>query len=186
MDYVIDICHPTPADVVFVLDSSVSMTQEDFQKQLDFVANFSGRVPIGPRDFQISVVTFSSEAHLEFYLNQFSDNTSVIEAVRNITFKPGTTRTDLGLETVRFYHQEVVTYIKICTVVVFNDLITWKSSKLYSILNCFGSADKYDKHTSYAELTYNGRKGIHVISFKIVMFTHTTAVETNKENIILH
>ncbi|XP_053375140.1 fibropellin-3-like [Mercenaria mercenaria] len=93
-----NICHPTPADVVFVLDSSVSMTEKEFKKQLEFIANFSSKVPIGPRDFQISMVTFSFHAHVEFYLNQYTDNSSLIDAVMNITYKPGSTRTDEGLK----------------------------------------------------------------------------------------
>ena len=99
--YFTDICHPTPADVVFVLDSSVSMTEQEFNKQLEFVANFSSTVPLGPRDFQISVVTFSSHAHVEFYLNQYRDNTSIHDAIMNITYKRGITRTDEGLKKVK-------------------------------------------------------------------------------------
>ncbi|XP_060605531.1 collagen alpha-3(VI) chain-like, partial [Ruditapes philippinarum] len=95
------ICHPSPADVVFVLDSSVSMTRQEFNKQLEFVANFSSKVPIGPHDFQISVVTFSTNAHVEFYLNQYKDNVSLHDAIMKVKYKRGTTRTDKGLKAVR-------------------------------------------------------------------------------------
>ncbi|XP_060605528.1 transmembrane cell adhesion receptor mua-3-like [Ruditapes philippinarum] len=96
-----NICHPTPADVVFVLDSSLSMSEQEFTKQLEFVANFSSKVPIGPRDFQISVVTFSTDANVEFYLNQYKDNVSLHDAIMNVNYKYGITRTDKGLEKVR-------------------------------------------------------------------------------------
>jgi hypothetical protein len=78
------------------------MTEQEFNKQLEFVANFSNTVPIGPRDFQISVVTFSSDAHVEFYLNQYKDNVSLHDAIMNVTYKRGITRTDKGLEKVRW------------------------------------------------------------------------------------
>jgi hypothetical protein len=77
------------------------MTEQEFTKQLEFVANFSSNVPIGPRDFQISVVTFSTDANVEFYLNQHKDNVSLHDAIMNVTYKYGITRTDKGLEKVR-------------------------------------------------------------------------------------
>lgn len=95
-----DICHPTPADVVFVLDSSVSMLESQFHKQLEFVANFTDNVIVGPRDFQISVITYSFDAHVEFFLNQYTNNVTLKDAIFNVTYKPGATFTDKGLEKV--------------------------------------------------------------------------------------
>ena len=95
-----DICHPTPADIVFVLDSSLSMLEHQFRKQLQFVANFTDHVQVGPRDFQISVITFSTDARIEFYLNDYTDNITLKEALGRIQFKPGVTFTDKGLSQV--------------------------------------------------------------------------------------
>lgn len=95
-----DTKHLTKADVIFVLDSSASMTEKQFHTQLEFVANFSNKVSIGPNDVRISVITFSSYACVEFDLDMSKDNTSVINAVLNITYKPGVTRTDRALEKV--------------------------------------------------------------------------------------
>jgi hypothetical protein len=76
------------------------MTEREFKKQLEFVANFSSKVPIGPHDFQISVVTFSTNAHVEFYLNQYKDNVSLHDAIMKVKYKRGTTRTDKSLKAV--------------------------------------------------------------------------------------
>ena len=97
-----DVCHPIPADVIFLLDSSISMTEEQFQKQLDFVANFTSHVTVGPDDFQIGVVTFSFKAHVEFYLNNYTDNADVQSAIKGITYKPGATFTNKALDKVIF------------------------------------------------------------------------------------
>jgi hypothetical protein len=76
------------------------MTEKEFKKQLEFVANFSKTVPIGINDTQISVVTFSCDAHVEFYLNQHENKTSLYDAIMNVTYKPGITRTEEGLKVV--------------------------------------------------------------------------------------
>lgn len=91
------ICQPSVADLVFILDSSLSQTEQNFNKQLDFIDKFISHIVIGENDFQVAVVTFSTTAKIEFFLEQYRDNTTLKEAVRNITFKPGATYTDKGL-----------------------------------------------------------------------------------------
>ncbi|KAL3861910.1 hypothetical protein ACJMK2_007923 [Sinanodonta woodiana] len=91
------ICHPQPADMIFLLDSSVSQTEQNFKNQLHFVSNFTKQVLIGPNDTQISVIKFSSDAMIEFDLNTHDNNISLNEAIQSIQFKPGITRTDKAL-----------------------------------------------------------------------------------------
>ncbi|WAR18708.1 CO6A3-like protein [Mya arenaria] len=64
-------CGDHPADIVFLLDSSSSEGADNFQKQLDFMTNFVRQFDIGPSDVQVGLVTFSSSAHSEFYLNSY-------------------------------------------------------------------------------------------------------------------
>ncbi|KAK3587125.1 hypothetical protein CHS0354_006768 [Potamilus streckersoni] len=94
----IGICHPQPADMIFLLDSSVSQTEQNFMKQLDFLSNFTDHVLIGPNDTQISVITFSSEALVEFNLTIYDNEKSLKTAIKSIKFKPGITRTDKALQ----------------------------------------------------------------------------------------
>ncbi|KAL3856722.1 hypothetical protein ACJMK2_011445 [Sinanodonta woodiana] len=94
----IGICHPQPADMIFLLDSSVSQTELNFMKQLEYVSNFTDHVLIGPNDTQISVITFSSEAIIEFDLTTHNNNISLNKAIQNIKFNPGITRTDKALQ----------------------------------------------------------------------------------------
>ncbi|WAR02567.1 VWA2-like protein [Mya arenaria] len=93
-------CQPTMADVIFLLDSSISQTENDFQNQLAFVNQFIDHVVVDERNFRIGVVTFSFKAHLEIGLNDYNDNVTLKQAVNNITFRPGGTLTHLGLKKV--------------------------------------------------------------------------------------
>ncbi|WAR02513.1 SERR-like protein, partial [Mya arenaria] len=68
-------CQPTMADVIFLLDSSISQTEDDFQKQLTFINRFVDHVVVDEKNFRVGVVTFSFEAHLEISLTDYGDNT---------------------------------------------------------------------------------------------------------------
>ncbi|XP_052236621.1 collagen alpha-1(XII) chain-like isoform X3 [Dreissena polymorpha] len=95
-----NICQPTMADVIFLLDSSVSQSRDQFTRQLDFVNQFIDHVVVGTENFQFAVVTFSFAAKVEIRLAEFNDNATLKEAVRNISFRPGGTFTHKGLQTV--------------------------------------------------------------------------------------
>ncbi|KAH3747779.1 hypothetical protein DPMN_182209 [Dreissena polymorpha] len=95
-----NICQPTMADVIFLIDSSVSQSRDQFTRQLDFVTQFIDHVVVGAENFQFAVVTFSFEANVEIGLAEFNDNVTLKEAVKNIPFRPGGTFTHKGLQTV--------------------------------------------------------------------------------------
>ncbi|XP_052802582.1 cartilage matrix protein-like [Mya arenaria] len=101
-------CQPTMADVIFLLDSSISQTEDDFKKQLAFVNQFIDHVVVDERNFRVGVVTFSFKAHLEIGLNDYKDNVTLKEAVNNITFRPGGTLTHLGLDEVTKHVQDIL------------------------------------------------------------------------------
>ncbi|KAL3856721.1 hypothetical protein ACJMK2_011444 [Sinanodonta woodiana] len=94
----LSICHPQPADMIFLLDSSVSQTELNFMKQLEFVSNFTDHILIGPNDTQISIITFSSDAIVEFDLATHNNSISLKKAIQSIKFNPGITRTDKALQ----------------------------------------------------------------------------------------
>ncbi|KAL3875072.1 hypothetical protein ACJMK2_038010 [Sinanodonta woodiana] len=94
-------CGSTPADIVFVLDSSGSEGTTNFKKQLDFVRDFAYQFQIGPQNVQISVVTFGSHAKEEFPLNRYQDQTALLSAISRIVYHSGTTQTDEALAYVR-------------------------------------------------------------------------------------
>lgn len=100
-EYEIGVCTTIPADAIFVLDSSISQTEQQFKKQLDFIINFSEHVSISNENFQIGVVTFSTSAQVEIDINQNLTKAALQDAVRKIPFRPGATFTNKGLATAR-------------------------------------------------------------------------------------
>ena len=98
---VLEECGTNIADIVILMDSSVSVGTTNFQKQKNFVADFVGNFNIGPNNVQIGVVTVASEPHNEFNLNTFQIKADVVNAVYSIEYIFGGTRTDLALTYVR-------------------------------------------------------------------------------------
>ena len=80
-------CQPSVTDVVFVLDSSVSQTAHEFNKQLDFINKFVDHVVLGIENFQIAVITYSFEAKVEIELGQYNDSVLLKDVVSNIQFR---------------------------------------------------------------------------------------------------
>lgn len=82
-------CQDSIADVVFVLDSSRSIWEPDFYKQLNFVENIVKQFKISPNNTQVGVVTFGQYNTLRFHLNKYHDATKLQNAISTIRFKPG-------------------------------------------------------------------------------------------------
>ena len=91
-------CGSSPADIVFLLDSSVSVGTTNFEKQINFVADFAGTFDIASNAVRVGVVTFASVANNEFNLNTFKSRGETINAINNIEYIFGGTRTDLALK----------------------------------------------------------------------------------------
>lgn len=73
----------------------------NFDKQLDFVARVANDFPIGTKDVQIGLVTYSDNPNLEFYLNRYTTKSSLLAAIQKVPYSSGTTRTDLAIKYVR-------------------------------------------------------------------------------------
>ena len=90
-------CVSNLADIVILMDSSVSVGYTNFEKQKNFVADFANTFKIGQNNVQIGVVTFASEPSNEFNLNTFQTKEEVVNAIYGIGYIFGGTRTDLAL-----------------------------------------------------------------------------------------
>jgi Mg-chelatase subunit ChlD len=92
-------CHAgAAADIVFVLDSSGSVGQANYQKMLQFVKSMASNFPIGSDKVRIGVETFSSRPYTEFNLNKNLDHASVATAIDHISYKSGGTNTGTALK----------------------------------------------------------------------------------------
>nr|KAG5693012.1 hypothetical protein BaRGS_005636 [Batillaria attramentaria] len=75
------------ADVVFIVDSSRSIWEPYFRKQLDFVADVVSRLNVAPDLSHVGVISFSEGARVEMYLNELNDDVpTMLERIKKIQF----------------------------------------------------------------------------------------------------
>ncbi|XP_053400755.1 collagen alpha-6(VI) chain-like [Mercenaria mercenaria] len=86
-------CPFKPVDITFVLDGSGSEGRANFNKQLQFVSNITKQFEIGLDNTRVSLVTFSNEAHNEFFLNQYYNKKALLSHIAHTTYPNGETNT---------------------------------------------------------------------------------------------
>lgn len=90
---------------MFIIDSSSSIFPNEYVRQLEFLENIAGALDVGPflNQSRIGVISFSDEPRLEFTLNQYTEKSELIAAIRRINYLSGGTNTaaaiQLALET---------------------------------------------------------------------------------------
>lgn len=91
-------------DLVFLVDSSRSIYDLDFQRQIDFVDKVVTKFDIGPGDQQtrVGVILYAQTFWLRFYLRSHLDLSSLRKAIQRIPHKHGsTTRTEKAIKFLR-------------------------------------------------------------------------------------
>lgn len=83
----------TQADVTFLLDSSDTVGPDNFKKQLEFIKSTVNNLQIAPDKTHVSVVTFSNGVYNQFFLNQYSTKSDIINAISGIPYRGGRTHT---------------------------------------------------------------------------------------------
>ncbi|GAB1606719.1 cartilage matrix protein-like [Argonauta hians] len=88
-----------PADIVFVLDSSTSISAGDFQKQLAFVKYFVRSLSVGqnPNQVRLGVLSFSDRVEINFHLNEARSTPTILSKVDQIQQLTGSTYTWMAL-----------------------------------------------------------------------------------------
>jgi len=71
-------------DVVFVLDSSGSVSQADFTRALTFISQITDGLDVGGGRFRIGLITFSDTSKLEFHLNEIDDLANIKTALQSV------------------------------------------------------------------------------------------------------
>ncbi|CAI9724609.1 Hypothetical predicted protein [Octopus vulgaris] len=97
-----EICITRPTDVIFVLDSSDSISQKDFDIQLNFVVDIvkNVNVKISANESQVGIYTFASGFVMNIGLGTYSNQLSLLKAIKNIQRLHGSTNTHLALNDV--------------------------------------------------------------------------------------
>ena len=74
-------------DLVFVLDTSGSMSADNRQLMLDFTADLTAAlpVPVGPSGSRVAAINFDSLARVNFLFENYTTSASVEAALRAIT-----------------------------------------------------------------------------------------------------
>ena len=86
------------ADIVFVIDSSGSIGQNNYDTMLTFVKDLTNNFDIGPNKIRVGAEIFSDRTYIQFNLNTYSTKAQVQQAVSNIPYKRGTTNTGQALK----------------------------------------------------------------------------------------
>ncbi|XP_056004953.1 collagen alpha-1(XII) chain-like isoform X2 [Ostrea edulis] len=90
------ICSSEPADIFFIVDKSSSLqSQLNFDKELQFIARVLDNLVIGtgPDDSRAGLISFSTNATLEFGLPTYRTNDEVRNALLALPFTTGDTYT---------------------------------------------------------------------------------------------
>ncbi|KAM6210861.1 LOW QUALITY PROTEIN: collagen alpha-4(VI) chain-like [Sarcoramphus papa] len=96
----------TLADVVFLVDTSASIGQENFQKLKNFLSSLVSSLDIGLDAIQVGLAQYSDETYQEFLLNQYLKS-DVLEQIENLPYRSGETYTGRALDFVnRVYFTE--------------------------------------------------------------------------------
>lgn len=83
----------TKTDVVFILDSSGSVGEENFQRMKEFLKKFLDEVNVESCNFRVGVLKFGSSAFVQFNLNAFVTTEQLTAAVDEIRYSHGYTYT---------------------------------------------------------------------------------------------
>uniref|UniRef100_I3JJM1 Collagen type XIV alpha 1 chain n=1 Tax=Oreochromis niloticus TaxID=8128 RepID=I3JJM1_ORENI len=97
-----EVCKAAKADLVFLVDGSWSIGDENFLKIIRFLYSTSGALDrIGPEGTQVAIAQFSDDARTEFKLNSYSDKEGLLDAINKISYKGGNTKTGRAIQHVK-------------------------------------------------------------------------------------
>lgn len=88
---------PPPGDLLFLVDSSASVSHYEFSRVREFVGQLAALLPLGPGALRASLVHVGSRPHTEFPFGQHSSGQAVRDAIRAAVQRMGDTNTGLAL-----------------------------------------------------------------------------------------
>ncbi|XP_075438441.1 collagen alpha-1(XIV) chain isoform X2 [Ascaphus truei] len=97
-----EVCKAARADLVFLVDGSWSIGDDNFNKVISFLYSTAGALDqIGPDGTQVGIAQFSDDARTEFRLSSYTDKESLLGAIKKIAYKGGNTKTGRAIKHVR-------------------------------------------------------------------------------------
>ncbi|XP_068789541.1 collagen alpha-6(VI) chain [Struthio camelus] len=98
-------CKKMKADIMFLVDSSASIGNENFLKMKSFMRGLVNKTDVGADRVQIGVVQFSHEPKEEFQLNTYSTKREIFSAIDRISPLQANTLTGEALKFMPKYFQ---------------------------------------------------------------------------------
>uniref|UniRef100_A0A674MSG6 Collagen type XIV alpha 1 chain n=1 Tax=Takifugu rubripes TaxID=31033 RepID=A0A674MSG6_TAKRU len=97
-----EVCKEAKADLVFLVDGSWSIGDENFMKITRFLHSTVGSLDlIGSDGTQVAIAQFSDDARTEFQLSSHSNKEALLEAIQKISYKGGNTKTGRAIKHVK-------------------------------------------------------------------------------------
>ncbi|XP_021512109.1 von Willebrand factor A domain-containing protein 1 isoform X1 [Meriones unguiculatus] len=84
-------------DLLFLLDSSASVSHYEFSRVREFVGQLVAGMPFGPGALRASLVHVGSRPYAEFTFDQYSSGQAIQDAIRAASQRMGDTNTGLAL-----------------------------------------------------------------------------------------
>jgi collagen type XII alpha len=91
-------CSHIRSDLIFVIDGSWSVGEENFRLTKEFLKSLVLPFEIGYDYTRVAVVQYSDDPRVEFYLKTHLDKTELLNAIDSIPYKGGNTRTGDAIE----------------------------------------------------------------------------------------
>ncbi|XP_027863677.1 collagen alpha-6(VI) chain-like isoform X4 [Xiphophorus couchianus] len=91
----------TLGDIVFLVDSSTSIGEENFRIVRTFLRNVIQNLDIGPDKVRVGLALYGDRPQKEFLLKDHMDKTAVLDAVEQIAFLRGGTKTGKAMDFIR-------------------------------------------------------------------------------------
>ncbi|KAF6725437.1 Collagen alpha-1(XIV) chain [Oryzias melastigma] len=97
-----EVCKEAKADLVFLVDGSWSIGDDNFMKITHFLYSTMGSLDlIGPDGTQVAIAQFSDDARTEFQLSSHGNKEALLEAIHKIRYKGGNTKTGRAIKHVK-------------------------------------------------------------------------------------
>ncbi|XP_014381510.1 collagen alpha-6(VI) chain-like isoform X1 [Alligator sinensis] len=91
----------TSADIVFLVETSSRIGQENFQKMKDFLYTLVSSLEVGNDQVRVGLAQYSREPYKVFLLNQYSLKSDILEQIKNLPNRSGGTYTGTALDFIR-------------------------------------------------------------------------------------
>lgn len=85
---------------MFLLDSSGSVGRHNFYKILEFVVKMTSDMQISQTHTRVGITTYSRDAVIEYYLNEFNHSSELINISHKIPYRYGGSHVAKGFEVI--------------------------------------------------------------------------------------